>query len=219
MPVHDWTRVDDGTFHDFHVGWTVAIRSALNGGILPAGYYAQAEQVAGNIGPDVLTLQAEINEYTLRQRSVIIRHARNHRIVALIEILSPGNKGSEYAFSQLLAKIGGALYRGIHLLVIDLLPPTPRDPYGIHAAIWEAIRAGTFIPPEGRPLTLVSYDAGPHKTAYVEPLAVGQMLPSMSLFLEAGYYVAVPLEATYQTAWEGTPALFRDVLTGEAPAP
>jgi hypothetical protein len=96
------------------------------------------------------TFQAEINEYTLRQRSVVIRPTRNHCIVALIEIISPGNKASEYAFAQLLAKVGGALSGGIHLLVIDLLPPTPRDPHGIHAAIWESIRAGTFIPPGER---------------------------------------------------------------------
>src|SRR4051812_49272546 len=57
MPVHDWTRVDDGTFHDFHLAWVAEIRKALNAGVLPAGYYAQAEQVAGSIGPDVLTLQ------------------------------------------------------------------------------------------------------------------------------------------------------------------
>jgi hypothetical protein len=36
MPVHDWTRVDAGLFHDFHQGWTVALRNALNAGMLPS---------------------------------------------------------------------------------------------------------------------------------------------------------------------------------------
>src|SRR5271168_1130564 len=57
MPVHDWTRVDDGIFHDLHLAWIGELRKALNRGILPAGYYALAEQVAGSVGPDVLTLQ------------------------------------------------------------------------------------------------------------------------------------------------------------------
>ena len=35
MPIHDWTRVDAGLFHDFHQSWTVALRNALNEGILP----------------------------------------------------------------------------------------------------------------------------------------------------------------------------------------
>lgn len=40
MPVHDWTRVEAGIFHDFHTVWIGQIRNALNEGLLPAGYYA-----------------------------------------------------------------------------------------------------------------------------------------------------------------------------------
>src|SRR5438874_2456069 len=57
MPLHDWKRVTAGTFHDFHLAWIAELRRALNGGLLPQGYYALAEQVAGDIIPDVLTLQ------------------------------------------------------------------------------------------------------------------------------------------------------------------
>ena len=57
MPIHDWTRVTAGTWHDFHLAWIAEIRNALNGGRLPPSYYAQAEQIAGPMGPDVLTLQ------------------------------------------------------------------------------------------------------------------------------------------------------------------
>ncbi len=103
------------------------------------------------------------------------------------------------------------------MLILDLIPPTPRDPHGIHAVIWETLRVGTFLPPEGQPLTFVSYEAGPIKVAYVEPLAVGQALPSMPLFLETGWHVPVPLEATYQNAWDGTPAYFRDILSNNSP--
>ena len=58
MPIHDWTRVDDGIFHAFHVSWTVELAKALNQGILPAGYYALPEQIAGDTHPDVLALHA-----------------------------------------------------------------------------------------------------------------------------------------------------------------
>src|SRR3954464_4229624 len=58
MPIHDWTRVPAGTWHDFHLAWTAEIRNALNDGLLPPEYYAQAEQIAGPLGPDVLALQA-----------------------------------------------------------------------------------------------------------------------------------------------------------------
>ena len=35
MPIHDWTRLEPGDFHDFHQCWVVEIRNALNGGLLP----------------------------------------------------------------------------------------------------------------------------------------------------------------------------------------
>ena len=56
MPVHDWTRVDAGTFHDFHTVWIAELRTALNSGLLPTDYYALAEQSASQRQTDVLTL-------------------------------------------------------------------------------------------------------------------------------------------------------------------
>ncbi len=44
MPVHDWTRVEAGVFHDFHNAWISELRGALNEGLLPTGYYAMSEQ-------------------------------------------------------------------------------------------------------------------------------------------------------------------------------
>src|SRR5437762_2210348 len=58
MPVHDWTRVEAGIFHDFHNAWITEIRNTLNGGLLPRDYYALAEQHAGRSVNDVLTLHA-----------------------------------------------------------------------------------------------------------------------------------------------------------------
>src|SRR5947199_597752 len=57
MPVHDWTRVDAGIWQDFHHAWIEEVKRALNRGLLPPDYYALAEQVAGGLGPDVLTLE------------------------------------------------------------------------------------------------------------------------------------------------------------------
>lgn len=59
MPVHDWTSVEAGIFHAFHVAWIPELQRALNGSLLPAGYYALAEQHAGRSIADVLTLHAD----------------------------------------------------------------------------------------------------------------------------------------------------------------
>jgi hypothetical protein len=56
MPMHDWTSVEAGTFHAFHLAWLGELQKALNAGVLPAGYYALAEQRADDVIPDVLGL-------------------------------------------------------------------------------------------------------------------------------------------------------------------
>src|SRR5947208_15045703 len=61
MPIHDWTRVDAGIFHAFHHDWITDIARALNRGLLPEDYYALPEQIAGGLGPDVITLRVPAN--------------------------------------------------------------------------------------------------------------------------------------------------------------
>jgi len=51
----------------------------------------------------------------------------------------------------------------------------------------------------------------------IEHLAVGSRLPEMPLFLRPDRYVNVPLEPTYQAAYRGTPAVWREVLESGGP--
>ena len=60
MPVHDWTKVDAGTFRDFHTRWITHLTEAPNGGLLPDGYYAMSEQYGGGIIADIMTLQSPL---------------------------------------------------------------------------------------------------------------------------------------------------------------
>jgi hypothetical protein len=55
--MHDWSRVNAGTYHSFHNAWITHLQEALNGGLLPKRYYALGEQRAGEIHPDVLALR------------------------------------------------------------------------------------------------------------------------------------------------------------------
>jgi hypothetical protein len=106
--------------------------------------------------------------------------------------------------------------QGIHLLVIDLLPPSKRDSQGIHKAIWDQFTEEDFELPTGKPLTLAAYDAGPPPVAYAELVAVGDSLPDMPIFLKPDFYVPAPLELTYRTTWdECFPAPLKGLL--EAP--
>jgi len=102
-------------------------------------------------------------------------------------------------------------------LIVDLFPPGPRDPQGIHRVIWEEGREGDFVVPADRPLTCVAYMGGPCPEVFLNPIAVGDPLPEMPLFLTTETYVPVPLDATYQAAWDAVPAYWRDVLSSSMP--
>jgi hypothetical protein len=139
-------------------------------------------------------------------------------VVAVIEIVSPGNKSSRNGLRAFVEKNLDFLRQGIHLLVIDLFPPTARDPQGIHKAIWDEIKDEPFPLPADKPLILAAYAAGFPKTAYIEAVAVGDVLPDMPLFLfpEPEGYVMAPLETTYQNAWGDCPRALKEAV--EAPS-
>jgi hypothetical protein len=63
-----------------------------------------------------------------------------------------------------------------------------------------------------KPLTCASYIGGLGAEAFVEPVAVGDKLPTIPLFLTPEEYVPVPLEATYQSAFDSVPEIWREAL-------
>jgi hypothetical protein len=249
MPMHDWTLVEAGIFHAFHHDWITELGRALNRGLLPEDYYALPEQQAAGFGPDVLTLQSQTEDgdhggltggtativpvrpqtqftaetdaefYRRKKSSLVVRHVSGDRIVAMLEVVSPGNKASRHAFQAFVAKACELLEHRIHLLILDPFPPGPRDPNGIHAAIWEEVEDDSFVLPEGKPLTFVAYECDLTTRAYIEPIAVGDALPNMPLFLRPDLHVEVPLESTYQTAFAAMPRRWRTVLEPPPPLP
>lgn len=242
MPMHDWKKVPDGIYHAFHHGWIQAISDDLNSGRLPLDYYALPEQVAAGLGPDVLTLQggndtevggradgngpvatairpttrfmaeSEGDFYRRKKSWIAIRHVSGDRVVAIVEIVSPGNKASDHALRKFVEKASELLDQRVHLLVVDPLPPGDRDPNGVHAAIWQEFVGESFTLPPDKPLTLVSYECALATRAYIQPIAVGDRLPDMALFLEPEACVMVPLETSYTAAYQAMPRRWREVL-------
>ncbi len=158
------------------------------------------------------TAETEAEFYRRKKSSIAVRHVSGDRLVAIVEILSPGNKGSRHAFRSFVDKACELLENRIHLLLIDPFPPGPRDPNGVHAAIWAEVEDDSFVLPVDKPLTLAAYECDLITRAYIEPVAVGDVLPDMPLFLEPNGCIPVPLEATYQTAFAVMPRRSRDEL-------
>ena len=242
MPIHDWRRVRANRFHHFHQTWTPLIAASLNAGLLPPDYVAMAEQITGGPEPDVVTLslpfhpgdgltggvtvlesppkvrvnvQAEAFRYVQKANRIGIHHP-DGEVVAIIELISPGNKDSRHAIRSFARKAAEFLMAGVNLLIVDLFPPSKRDPQGIHKLIWDRFKDEPYELPQGQPFTLASYSAGGILTAYVENVGVGAFLPDMPLFLTADRYIPCPLQSTYQAAWDVFPKALKAPL--EAPS-
>jgi hypothetical protein len=242
MPIHDWTAEDAGTFHDFHQGWVIRLRDLLNGGRLPPGHFAMTDQKVAGWEPDVVSLhttppapdptrptgtavlerppkvrtvtrpETEAGAYARRANRIVVKHKEGN-VVAVIDIVSPGNKDRSHSVNQFVGKVRDFLRKGVHVLFVDLFPPGDHDPNGLDDAIWSVWTDAPDDRPADKPLTAASYDAGNPFLAYVEPLAVGDPLPEMPLFLEPGIYVQCPLEESYQATWDARPVELR---TGRA---
>ena len=204
MPIHDWTRLDGGIFHHFHQRWISAITDVLNQRLLPAEFYALAEQHGAKFEPEVLTLrtkgeaasaddsvhqsspqssgelagngsarsgllvaepsvsvkaETDLEFYRRKQNVAAIRHVSDDHLVAIVEIVSRGNKSGRKALDDFVRKAPEFLTHQIHLLVIDLQPQTARDPQGIHGAIWDDVAGLEYSQPENKPLTVVAYES------------------------------------------------------------
>jgi hypothetical protein len=164
----------------------MAIHNSLNSGLLPPGYFAMVEQIAGGPEPDIITLElnppddaspsaglavtvappktrfvtrCETVRYARKANRITIRHPGGD-VVAIIEIVSPGNKSSRHAIHDFARKAVAFLHAKIHLLIVDLFPPSRRDPQGIHKVIWDRIHDEPFELPPDKPLTVAAYAVG-----------------------------------------------------------
>ncbi len=238
MPMHDWTKVEPTIYHHFHQQWSVGICTALNSGLLPSGFSALIEQHTGGLVPDVLAverrkpprpnngsgdtttlpqtrmrIESQANTLLRRANRIAIRH-RLGEVVCMIEIVSPGNKASRSAVRSFVEKTHEFLQAGVNVLLVDPFPPGPRDPHSLHKLIWDEIEEVPFELPADEPLLLASYRAGDDSVglspmAFLEPFRVGAIMRDMPAWIDPDVYVDVPLEQTYQSAWEVCPSDFR----------
>ena len=227
MPLLDHFRPPLSRTHPwrgFHGAWAAALARLLNGGVLPAGYYAVPFlDRAGPIEIDVATLSdSELPttngatatrvwtapvaalDFALDWPAAdaagveILSDDGDPRLAAAVELVSPANKdrpGSRAAFA---GKCAGHLRRGRGLVVVDVV--TTR-----HADLAAELFAELGLESAGPgPLAAASYRAvggDPGRLlVWPEALAVGRSLPTLPLWIAADRAVPLDLEAGHAAA-------------------
>ena len=163
--------------------------------------------------------ETERRHYAGKADHIALRHVSSHRLIAVIEIISPGNKNNNRALESLRKKVNLLLDEGVHLLLVDMLPPGPVDPHGLPLALSITDQSEVPSATDAEPFTLFSVRcaaAGDILSGFVELVSREQTLPDMPLFLNEERYISVPLESTYQDAWQGVPAPWKKMIDAQS---
>ena len=151
--------------------------------------------------------------YRARRRTLTIRHASGHRIVAFLEILSPGNKDRTTSVQEFVNKVDSALMQGIHVMIVELFPPAVRSAGPSGGGLGPIRHRGVRRPSRPALDRLLVPGRRARRGLYRahgvrRPLARHAPVPG-------GRYLCLsPLELTYQAAFQDMPAFLRDPLEG-----
>lgn len=221
-------------WESLHTMWISVLAEHLNLNVLPKGYLALTTvSFGGRIEVDVATVQANgpVHSRTAEAQPAeppwgppvatlalpavmpdtaevrILDSETGNRLVAAIELVSPGNKDRTGARQAFVAKCAGYLYSGVGLIVVDVVTIRSANLHNELVALLEPTRPFEF--PAGTASYAVAYhpvrseDGSPPGAAvelWARVLNVGQPLPTLPLSLRGGPTVGVDLETTYMAA-------------------
>jgi len=202
-------------WHAFHNSWATYLSSQLNSR-LPEGYFAEAnvqygveidvaafeEQEAAGAGagwvppPPRETRPVELAGAVIEVG--IFSRSGGPVLAGAVELVSPANKDRPAHREALVSKCATYLQAGVGLVLVDVVTERPGD---LHRDLMARLGAGDVAP--GASLFASAYRpverAGtPALDIWYEPLALGQPLPTVPLWLRGGLCLPVELEATYE---------------------
>jgi hypothetical protein len=119
-------------------------------------------------------------------------------VVGAVELVSPANKDRPAHREAFVAKCATYLHAGVGLVVVDVVTERQAD---LHRDL--LVRLGVPDPGPGPTLSGSAFrpvERGGDSAldVWCEPLAVGQPLPTLPLWLPGGICLPVELEATYE---------------------
>jgi hypothetical protein len=210
----------------FHSAWATSIAYHLNGGVLPADYFAMPLlEVSGRVEVDVGTFQeperpegvegpptatwappqptltlplavAATDSFEVQ----VLRNFGGPQLRAAIELVSPANKDRAATRRAFAAKCAGYLRRGVSVVIIDIVTERLAN---LHAEILQALDTnGQPCWTSSTNLYAVSYRnvLGTDQSRleiWSSALALGASLPELPLWLEIDLSVPLRLEESY----------------------
>jgi hypothetical protein len=126
---------------------------------------------------------------------------RGRRLVAAVEIVSPANKDRPEHRGAFVAKCAALLQEQVSVTVVDLVTTRHFNLYGDLLTLVEL--TDPALPPEPPPLYAVACRGTKKDRAWLletwlHPLALGQPLPTLPLWLADNLAVPLELEASYE---------------------
>ena len=215
-------------WRSFHAAWAVTMSRLLNQGLLPPGYYAvPLVDREGPIEIDVATLRDQQTSVSAEIASMpqtwaapepglavavelpaadgvevqVFADDGDPRLAAAVELLSPRNKDRPQARQAFAAKCVSYLQQNSGLVIVDTVTTRRAD---LNAAILSLLGVETSIGTMPSSLSAVSYQiiGRDEETQQLQlwpaPLALGQPLPTLPLWIAADFSVPLDLEASYQ---------------------
>jgi hypothetical protein len=230
MPLHDWT--DERGWDSVRPLWLTYLVECVKPR-LPSGYRVFIGDVPAlspgpsDVKPDVTVWgwqsrpdgspddgsiippdSETVTRFTVDpQRAVFVERAG--QLIAVVEITSTQNEDRPDAQERSVQRYLGHLRRGVHLMLLDLLP----CPTGF--SLFDALAAGLELAMPATPAPFAAAfrvgepvphrkDMGTLVAVWRRPLQTGQSLPPLPLPLNVHEAVMVDLEVTYRRAAEAT---------------
>jgi hypothetical protein len=215
-------------WRSFHGAWAAAMARLLNQGVLPPGYYAvplvdrdgpieidvaalrdQGVSASEALGPrpwappePSLTLRVDLPSADAVEVQIFCDDG-DPRLAAAVELISPRNKDRPQARHAFAVKCVGYLQQGSSVVVVDTVTTRRSD---MNREILQL--AGGSADAEALPpgLSAVSYrsvsgdDEKQELLLWSAPLALGQPLPTLPLWIASDFSVPLDLNSSYETA-------------------
>jgi hypothetical protein len=196
MPLRDHFHPPLSTrrhWHTFHNSWATYTSSDLNR-CLPKGYFAEAN-VQFNIEIDgAFPLITDIVE-------VAVYNGEGSPVLAgAIELVSPANKDRAAHRDAFISKCATYLQQGVGLVIVDVVTGRSAN---LHDELLARFAESSSATPPSADLYAAAYrpverEGHPQLAVWPERLAIGQMLPTLPLWLRGALCLPVELEATYE---------------------